>query len=56
MSTAHRIESLKTKHAEIDKRLTKEEARPLPDDTLLHSLKRQKLNIKDELQSLGAAN
>lgn len=54
MSIAQRIESLKTKHADIDKQLDQEAARPHPDESTLHSLKKQKLHIKDELQSLSA--
>ncbi len=54
MSTLHRIESLKTKHAQIDKRLTVESARPMPDESTLLALKKQKLQIKDEIQSLAA--
>jgi hypothetical protein len=54
MSMTHRIESLKSKHAEVEKQLHMEEIRPMPDETVLYSLKKQKLQIKDELQSLGA--
>jgi hypothetical protein len=54
MSTAHRIESLKSKHAQIDRRLSAESARPLPDESEIHALKRQKLRIKDELHALEA--
>jgi hypothetical protein len=53
MSTVHRIESLKSKHAKIDKRLSDESARPLPDETTVLTLKRQKLQIKDEIESLA---
>lgn len=53
MSTVHRIESLKSKHAQIDKRLVAETARPMPDEATLLSLKKQKLQIKDELHALG---
>lgn len=52
MSTAQRIESLKSKHAQIDRRLSAESARPLPDENQVHALKRQKLRIKDELHTL----
>lgn len=52
MSTDQRIESLKSKHAEVDRRLMKETARPMPDEAVLHSLKRQKLQIKDKIQAL----
>lgn len=54
MSTAQRIESLKSKHQQIDRRLSAETARPLPDENQVHALKRQKLRIKDELHALEA--
>ena len=52
MSTVQRIESLKFKHAQIDQRLHSEATRPMPDEAVLHALKKQKLQIKDELQTL----
>ncbi|MBO6837059.1 MAG: DUF465 domain-containing protein [Alphaproteobacteria bacterium] len=54
MSTVHRIESLKSKHAQIDQHLMAENARPMPDEAKLLSLKKKKLQIKDELHALGA--
>ena len=52
MSTEQRIESLRSKHATIDKQLSDETSRPMPDEALLHMLKKQKLQIKDEIQNL----
>ncbi len=48
-----RAESLKAKHAALDTKIDIEERRPLPDMTLIHDLKRQKLKIKDELQKIA---
>jgi hypothetical protein len=48
--------ALQTKHAELDEQLELENARPLPDDDLIHRIKKQKLHIKDILsQDLATA-
>ena len=52
MAFEQRIESLKKRHASIDGILHEEEIRPAPDIVRLHELKRQKLNIKDEMSRL----
>jgi uncharacterized protein len=49
-----RHEALRSKHIEIDTLLIEEERRPLPDFSLVHEHKRQKLKIKDELQRIAA--
>jgi hypothetical protein len=46
VNTNH-ISALQNKHAELEEKLDLEENRPLPDATLIHSLKKQKLHIKD---------
>ena len=48
MSTAH-VSSLTAKHAEIDARLAAEQRRPLPDMTVVKSLKKQKLRLKETI-------
>ena len=52
MALEQRIESLKKRHSQIDVQIRSEEAHPVPDDILLHQLKRQKLFLKDEMASL----
>lgn len=52
MSLEDRVKALQDKHADLEKILEDEESRPLPDNVLLHDIKRQKLAIKDELQRL----
>ncbi len=52
MSLAERVKALQDKHASLDRMLDDEEHRPLPDDTAIHDLKRQKLAIKDEITRL----
>lgn len=53
--TEPHLESLKTKHADLEARIADEESRPHPDDDIIHVLKKQKLRIKDELAGLQRA-
>lgn len=46
MSDSH-VSALRMKHADLEAKLEREESRPSPDDGLIHSLKKQKLAIKD---------
>lgn len=48
MSNNH-MSALRTKHADIDSKLEREENRPLPDTNVIHSLKKQKLQLKDAI-------
>jgi hypothetical protein len=41
--------TLTARHADLDQRLSREKARPLPDLTLIAQLKKAKLQIKDAL-------
>jgi len=50
MAQDARDEALRAKHHEIETVLFEEERRPLPNYSVVHQLKRQKLKIKDELQ------
>ncbi|HEY9580120.1 MAG TPA: DUF465 domain-containing protein [Rhizorhapis sp.] len=50
MENSH-IAALQAKHAGLDERIKAEKCRPLPDATLLASLKKQKLRIKEELST-----
>ena len=43
------IEALKAKHASLEHAILKENARPHPDDDAICSLKKRKLQIKDEI-------
>jgi hypothetical protein len=52
MSLQDRIETLRTKHADLEIALRHEIARPLPDEQSLTDLKRQKLHIKDMIAEL----
>ncbi|MBO4520299.1 MAG: YdcH family protein [Alphaproteobacteria bacterium] len=45
------LQALRAKHAALDEEIAKEMARPLPDETTISSLKRQKLKLKEEIES-----
>jgi hypothetical protein len=43
------VTALRAKHASLDNRISEEDQRPNPDTILLHSLKKEKLKIKEML-------
>jgi hypothetical protein len=47
-----RLAMLAQKHAELDEDIHDEETRPQPDPTLLRHYKRQKLRIKEEMETI----
>lgn len=53
MENSDRISVLRAKHAELEARLERETGRPLPDDIVIHDIKREKLAIKDELARIA---
>jgi len=56
MMHAPRIRALETRHAVIESRIAAEGTRPRPDDVALGKLKRQKLQLKEEMEKLRRAN
>ena len=52
MAQTERIAALETQHATLESKLEEELGRPHPDDVVVHSLKKQKLRIKDEIATL----
>ena len=48
MDTSH-VSALQLKHAGLEQRIQEEMSRPLPDNAMLQTLKKQKLRIKEEL-------
>ncbi len=48
MQNAH-LSALETKHATLDRRISAESQRPMPDQIVIAELKRQKLRVKEEL-------
>ena len=51
MDTSH-VSALQLKHAGLEKRIEEEMNRPLPDNAMIQTLKKQKLRIKEELSQL----
>ena len=56
MSTVDHIEALKAKHASLEQAIDQENLRPHPDDDAICSLKKRKLQIKDEIARLSTAS
>lgn len=52
MSQDVHVETLKTRHADLETRLQSELVRPHPDASRVAALKREKLRIKDEIARL----
>jgi len=50
MDKAH-IASLESKHEGLEARITTEQQRPLPDELKIADLKKQKLKLKETLES-----
>lgn len=48
MQNAH-LSALAAKHATLDRKITAESHRPLPDQMIIADLKRQKLRVKEEI-------
>jgi hypothetical protein len=52
MSVQEHVESLRNKHAHLEHLIDDELHRPLPDQTSLARLKKEKLRIKEEIERL----
>ncbi len=53
MSLQERIDALRAKHIALERAIDEENARPHPDDIEIVRLKKQKLQIKDEIAQLS---
>ena len=53
MNLDPRIDALKAKHQALEQAIEEQETRPHPDDDEIHTLKKEKLRIKDELAELS---
>ncbi|MCK6451285.1 MAG: YdcH family protein [Alphaproteobacteria bacterium] len=53
MVSQEQLQALKVKHANLEKAIDDEIHRPLPDTVQIHTLKREKLRIKDEIARLS---
>ena len=56
MAFANRLESLRQKHAGLERQLEEEYARPLPDDIEIKRLKVAKLRLKEEIAALSGGS
>lgn len=56
MSLQSRLESLKTRHASLDVKITEEDHRPRPDLETLSKLKLEKLRLKEEIGRIKIAD
>jgi hypothetical protein len=54
MAVAAHLQELKTKHQSLDEKIRTELKTPAPDMLRLSSLKKRKLYIKEQIQSLKA--
>ncbi|HUT48418.1 MAG TPA: YdcH family protein [Alphaproteobacteria bacterium] len=52
MAQDERVEALKAQHSDLESQIEQELGRPMPDDSLIGNLKKQKLRIKDEIAQL----
>ncbi len=53
MTADDRLDSLRFKHASLEREIEEEVHRPLPDELHLTELKREKLRIKDKMAVHG---
>ena len=54
MGYKDRIVSLEARHQELEQAIHAENTRPHPDEDQIHILKKEKLKIKDEINSLSS--
>lgn len=51
MDTSH-VSALQLKHAGLERQIQEEMSRPLPDNAVIQTLKKQKLRIKEEIEHI----
>lgn len=56
MTLQSRIDSLRSRHAELESRLADEDQRPRPDADVMLRLKLEKLRLKEEMERLRTAD
>lgn len=52
MDTSHVSNTLHLKHAGLERRIEQELSRPMPDNAMIQTLKKQKLRIKEQLEQI----
>jgi hypothetical protein len=55
MSLESRLDSLKTRHASLERSIAEEDLRPQPNSETLARLKREKLRLKEEMERTRGA-
>lgn len=56
MAVEGRIRELGTRHESLDRKIEDELKNPIADEVRLHDLKRQKLRLKEEIETLRQAH
>lgn len=56
MSMHEHVDSLRTKHARLEEMIDEEQHRPMPDQSTVSRLKKEKLRIKEEIERLRGGN
>ncbi len=51
MDTSH-VSSLQLKHAGLERQIQQELSRPLPDNAVIQTLKKQKLRVKEAIEQI----
>lgn len=51
METSH-VAALQAKHEGLERRIREEMNRPAPDESMVHTLKKRKLRIKEEIAQI----
>ncbi len=52
MMQSPRLRSLEERHANLERQITQEDARPRPNELEITRLKREKLRVKEEIERL----
>ena len=55
MALHEHVDSLRTKHANLERLIDEEMHRPLPDQAAVSRLKKEKLRLKEQIERTGAA-
>ncbi len=56
MPVQEHVESLRAKHARLEQLIEEELHRPLPDQSVISRLKKEKLRIKEQIEQIRAAS
>ncbi|MEJ5230857.1 MAG: YdcH family protein [Geminicoccaceae bacterium] len=56
MPMREHVESLRSKHARLEQLIEEELHRPLPDQSVISRLKKEKLRIKEQIERIRGAN